>query len=36
VITHRHLRVIGENWIIFPLLAGAYVLAVWHATGRPL
>ena len=27
---------IGENWIIFPLLMGALVLAVWHATGHPL
>ncbi len=25
-----------ETWIIFPLLAGALVLAVWHATGHPL
>jgi membrane-bound metal-dependent hydrolase YbcI (DUF457 family) len=27
---------IGENWIVFPLLTGALVLAVWHATGHPL
>jgi membrane-bound metal-dependent hydrolase YbcI (DUF457 family) len=27
---------LGENWIIFPLLTGALVLAVWHATGHPL
>jgi membrane-bound metal-dependent hydrolase YbcI (DUF457 family) len=27
---------IGETWIIFPLLTGALVLAVWHATGHPL
>ena len=27
---------IGENWIIFPLLTGALVLAVWHAAGHPL
>jgi membrane-bound metal-dependent hydrolase YbcI (DUF457 family) len=27
---------IGENWIVFPLLSGALVLAVWHAAGHPL
>ncbi len=27
---------LGETWIIFPLLTGALVLAVWHATGHPL
>jgi membrane-bound metal-dependent hydrolase YbcI (DUF457 family) len=27
---------ISETWIIFPLLTGALVLAVWHATGHPL
>ena len=26
----------GENWIVFPLLIGALVLAAWHATGHPL
>jgi membrane-bound metal-dependent hydrolase YbcI (DUF457 family) len=27
---------IGENWLVFPLLTGGLVLAVWHATGHPL
>jgi membrane-bound metal-dependent hydrolase YbcI (DUF457 family) len=27
---------IGENWIVFPLLIGSLVLAIWHATGHPL
>jgi len=27
---------IGENWLVFPLLSGALVLAVWHAAGHPL
>ncbi len=27
---------LGENWIVFPLLIGGLVLAVWHATGHPL
>jgi len=27
---------LGENWIVFPLLMGGLVLAVWHATGHPL
>jgi membrane-bound metal-dependent hydrolase YbcI (DUF457 family) len=27
---------LAENWIIFPLLTGALVLAVWHATGHLL
>ncbi len=27
---------LSESWIIFPLLTGSLVLAVWHATGHPL
>jgi membrane-bound metal-dependent hydrolase YbcI (DUF457 family) len=27
---------ISESWIIFPLLTGGLVLAVWHATGHPI
>ena len=27
---------LGENWIVFPLLMGGLVLAVWHATGHSL
>jgi membrane-bound metal-dependent hydrolase YbcI (DUF457 family) len=26
----------SETWIVFPLLTGGLVLAVWHATGHPL
>lgn len=27
---------LSETWIVFPLLTGGLVLAVWHATGHPL